>query len=360
MININCYNLLGIGGIYMEISKLTKQDFEWLEGIIQTTSSIESLYKKLYDLEINGQKDTKEYTKLLDYLSIAVSVEDKIYKEANLDYSKCMALSDYIIGDRIPSGFVNDMESIMTQNYNNRVLRRILSILIHRMTSDYSSVREMLPSEVIYFMRQSGVVNPEQHLLQAIRSNIAVQEAFERETIGGFMIFLQEAINKRDYRNLQEYLICSKYNMSFINKNIEMDMRIDRFEITGILYYDSWLVADLNQMDLNLCRLLREYYGVSKSTEQIAEIIGMRDTDYLVPVKNVMSILRQCLMRSAFLLMGDDAISDVNSSFHDLVESREYLERHSEDCISEQAIINCFKGIRRDRNKFKSLSLKYK
>ena len=54
--------------------KLVEQDYEWLDKIIQTTTSIAALYQKLFILEANGGKDTLEYAKLLDYLNIALAV----------------------------------------------------------------------------------------------------------------------------------------------------------------------------------------------------------------------------------------------------------------------------------------------
>ena len=69
----------------MEKYKLVNENYNWLKRIIQITTSIETLYKKLFILEINGQKDTEEYKKTMDYLSIALDVEDNVYEE-NLSY----------------------------------------------------------------------------------------------------------------------------------------------------------------------------------------------------------------------------------------------------------------------------------
>ena len=44
----------------MEKYKLMKQDYELFQRIICTTLSIETLYKKMFDLEINVQKDSDE------------------------------------------------------------------------------------------------------------------------------------------------------------------------------------------------------------------------------------------------------------------------------------------------------------
>lgn len=344
----------------MEKYKLVSEDYKWLERIIQTTTSIETLYKKLFDLEIKGQKDTEEYKQIMDYLSIAIDVEDKVYEEANLNYYKCIALADHIIDDRLPEKFLNDTESIMQQDYNNRVLRRILNVLVHKVLSDYDSIREMLPNELIELMKQLGMPNPDELVSKAIYSSIELQKAFEKDTFNGFLAFLQEFINKKDYNSFKEHLIRSKYNTAFINKNIEIDMRSNKFEIPETFYANARFIADLIQVDLDLFYVLKNSYGVKESTKQISEIIEMSDLDYGDTTKATTSILRQCLMRASFFLMSDEVISDVNYEFHEFVENKKYLERHQNDHISEQLVINCFRGIKKDRNKPSVLSLGYR
>lgn len=343
----------------MKKYKLVNKDFEWLERITQTTISIEALYKKMYDLEINGQKDTEEFSTLMEYLTIAIDVEDKVYNDANLNYSKCVALTEYIINDKLPSEYLNDTESIMLQDYNNRVSRRILNILMHKVISDYNSVKEVLPRELIGVMEQLGMPNPEQLVSQAIYSSVELQKAFEKDILNGFLAFLQEFINKKDYYSFRKYLVRSKYNTAFINKDTEIDMRNNRFEIPETFYTNSSFIADLTQTDLELFELLKNSYGTREANQQISEIIEMNDMDYSDPTKATTSILRQCLMRAAFLLMSDEVISDINYEFHQFIEDKNYLERHHKDRISEQIVVSCFRGIKKDRNKPSVLSSEY-
>lgn len=344
----------------MEKYILKSKDYEFINSLIKTTTSIESLYKKMYDLEVSGKKDTDDFSKILDYLNMAIEVEDKLYQEANLSYLQCIALADYLLEDRLPEGFLNDTESIMGQSYDNRVLRRILSILVHRIISDHQSVREMLPNEVIDLMKQLGMPNPDKLVSQVIYSSIELQKAFERDIFNGYLAILQEFIASNVYKNFRNDLIRSKYNTSFINKQIENDMISSKFDIPDTFYVNSRFVADLTQTDLELYKMLKNLYGVKESTKQISEVIEIGDMDYSDSKKAITSILRQCLMRSAFLLMSDEVISDVNYEFHEFVEDKKYLDRHPHDRISEQLIVNCFKAIKRDRNKPSVLSLGYR
>ena len=344
----------------MEKYILKSKDYEFINNLIKTTNSIDSIYRKMYDLEINGKKDTEDFNQILDYLSMAIEVEEKLYKEANLSYLQCIAIADYILQDKLPDGFLNDTESIMNQCYDNRVLRRILSILVHKIISDHESVRQMLPEEIIELMEQLGMPNPDKLVSQAIYSSIELQKAFERDIFNGYLAILQEFIVSNTYKNFRNDLIRSKYNTSFINKQIENDMISSKFDIPDTFYVNSRFVADLTQTDLELYKMLKNLYGVKESTKQISEVIEIGDMDYSDSKKAITSILRQCLMRSAFLLMSDEVISDVNYEFHEFVEDKKYLDRHPHDRISEQLIVNCFKAIKKDKNKPCVLSFGYR
>ena len=71
-----------------------------LESIKKTTKSIEKLYSILCELDMNGKKNTKEYNEYLDYLQIALEVENSKYAElSNQQLKKIMDEKD--IDERI-------------------------------------------------------------------------------------------------------------------------------------------------------------------------------------------------------------------------------------------------------------------
>lgn len=299
-------------------------DFKQMESLIKTASSIDSLYQKMYELEIHGKKDTEEYKKLFDYLIIALEVENKIYKDSKLDYKKGFAWFDYLIDNKLPFDYVSDLESIMRQDYNHRIIRRILNSLLYQIT---------LESDV--------------------------QKALEKDVINAYLVFLQESIDKQNYHNLKKNLIKSKYNTAFIKKEIETEMILSNFTISNTLYISSRFIADLMNMDLEFYNMSKNLYGGKISMFQISELMEMQDESYNDPVKSTTSTLRQCLMRAAFLLMSDEIISEVNDEFHEIIESNEYLCRNPHDKISEQLVINCFKSIKKDQKKPKVLAIEY-
>lgn len=344
----------------MENYTLNTNDFELINKLIKLTSSIDTLYKKMYELEINDKKQTEEYQKTLDSLSGYLDLEKRLYDNSNLDFSKCIAIVKFIINKKMPDEILNDVESIMQQDYNNRILRRMLNIFSNKILENYETIKEMLPKEIINFMEQIEIPDSDKVLSQTIYSSIELEKAFEKDMLNGFLVFLQEFIEGNDYKNYKNDLICAKYNTAFITKSIENDLINNNFDISKNFYINSRLVADLTKMDLELYNMLKNSYGLKESNKQISEILKIGDMDYSELKKVITSIFRQCLLRVNLLLMNDEFIENVNNDFYEYIKDGKYLDRHSDDRISKQLIINCFNSVETDKNKPFILSLGYR
>ena len=107
--------------------KLSQRDYKIITEIIKITSSIDTIYRKLYNLEINNKKDSNEYKELLGYLDISLEVEKKYYNKIN--FNKCKLIINYLLEERMPCDPNSDLETIILQGNFNRVIRRIISIL---------------------------------------------------------------------------------------------------------------------------------------------------------------------------------------------------------------------------------------
>ena len=331
--------------------KLVEQDYEWLDKIIQTTTSIAALYQKLFILEVNGGKDTLEYTKLLDYLNVALEVEEQAYRNANLDNDKSNTLMQYILDNKVPDGFINDFESIIEADYSNMVFKRILNNLAYNVAFDYERIKKSLPKHLIASMKRLGIPNPQQYVFQAVYSGTELKRAFEKDILNGFLVFLQECTHKSVYQSFRKDLIYVKYNMSFVYKFLENDLVNSKFVIPEVFTASSILVRDITQTDDDFYISLKDDYGTKAAINQISALIQVSDVDYDDVNDVFTSILRECMLRSSFLFMSDEALLSINEKFHDFIESSEYLQRYPDNQISEDKIILCFRGIKRDRNK---------
>ncbi len=313
----------------MKIYIPNRQDYDLIHKLLIITKSIESLYKKMCELELNGKKNTKEYNGLITLLKETVEEENKIYSDANINEERGVGLTFYIMEQNLPENTENDVESTINQNYNVRTYRRIINNLFNIGVSDYKSAK--------------------------------LRNAFEKDIINGYLSFMQDFANSKSYEEKKDQFIINKYNTAFINKSIESDMLSSSFDIPKTFYVSSRLIADVYNVNLTFYKSISNDFYAKEAAKQISRLIDIFDEEYKYDDDNKLSsILRQCYLRSAFLFLDDELLTDMNDSFHEFVESDEYLDKHSNDTIGTQLVINCFKSIKKDRNKPAILSLGFR
>lgn len=334
----------------------TNGDFIQIENLIKVTSSIDSIYRKLYDLEINGRKYTEEYNKLIEELKISIEIEKKQYKDCNLNYWKCVAWNYYFLNKKVPIDFTNNIENVMEQDYNYRIIRRILNTLENIMNLDFKSIKRALPLDIEKKLKQLGIYNNDKFLSKLVDSSSEVIYSLELDILNAYLNFLEEFKTKNEYEYLKKELINSKYNLSFIKKKIESDMISNNFEVSDTIYINSKFYADLVYLDFKSYNDLRNSYGEEKVINQIIKLLEIGDMDYSDSNKICTSVLRQCLIRAILLTMENDMISKINSKYCKYIQDNKYMQKHSDDRISRQLIDNCFNNIEKDREKVNIIS----
>lgn len=340
---------------------LGTKDFEEIEALIKVTTAISNYYQILYNLEINGKKDEEEYLKILENFRMELEFENQLYnKYFHLNSDKCNAWIEFLFETKMPKKIEKDIESMMKQDYDNRIIMRILNVLIKKSVENYQNVKSMVPETIIELLNQTGIPNADDCLVQSAYKHIKINEALEIDTINAYLTILQECITQKEYKSFKKELINSKYNIIFINKDIEKNILSNNFNIPDTLYVNSKMIADFYDIDEFIYESLKDYYNTQISGQQLSQIIEIGDMDYSIPKTAVTSILRQCLMRATFMLMSDECLSDINYTFNETIEDKQYLLRHPNDKISIQLITNCFKTIKKDKTKPHVLSLTYK
>lgn len=329
--------------------KLTQSDYEQINKIIKITSSIDTLYKKLYDLETNNQKDCNEYQTILGYLDISLEVEKNYYDHIN--YNKFKSIINYLLEERMPCDPKSDMEAIILQDDFNRVIRRIISILNSKILNNNNELQKIVPNELLEMFQFLGFPITEELILKSIKNSVIMRQALKKETLNKFLVFLKDASEDMKYVTFRNELLKAKYDIVFVNKEIETEMLISNFNVMNFIF-DSEITADRLKIDDDLYNILKSEYGVEVSTHQLLQLLELSDIDYNNEKNMIVSILRQAYMRSGFLLLEDNELSDINYVFHELIEESEYLKEHKEDKISTSLIIQSFKNIEEDRKKY--------
>lgn len=157
-----------------------------LNKLYNITNSIKDLYFKLITLELNGKKNSEDYRKILDYLSMTRELEKKYMYEID-DCNKYLSYFEKNMYG------VNEMNAITEGNYLYlKEFRIIGNLLIYR---DENNKNETI-----------------------------LNEAILKDIMLMFIKNLDMCIKKTTNKFLKEKLIYTIYSLIYSNKNIETDL----------------------------------------------------------------------------------------------------------------------------------------
>lgn len=344
----------------MRNNQFTKSESELLNSIIQTTNLIDSLYEKLYRLEVLGKQDDDEYKKTLDYLEVVLDSENYQYNNENLTVALANSFCDYLLLKMFPD-FLDVIdkgnESVVLQDYGNKVNKRIFGVLCRKVLSDSDYIESEILTKQSNFMGKFGIQDANKAALNSLWRIQQIDNAFDLDLKSAFVFFLQEYIDSEQHSAYKDKLIKAKYNMAFIDKRIGDDQIKTSFVVPNQLYLSSKSIADSLGMNVESYKALSDWYGMHAVESHIDELIEISDIDYRDPTNAVTSILRQCFIRSSFLLVRDFLINERWSAFRQNIGTSNYAQKHPANKISEGVIAEAFRKTPDDRKKVSVVSL---
>ena len=312
-------------------------DLHKIESLLKNNTNIDKLYTKLYTIELDGKKNSDEYIKHLEYLLIFLEFEEKIYKDANLSIEKALS---WII-------FLN-------KKSDNKIVSRIIYNLFSIITTKYSELM-VLSYEGLQHIAKTLSITASGTNKETISSCIVLKDNIEKNMYYTFLNFLEAYIESTANGELKNNLIAGKYNTLFTNPKIEKIVLANKFDVSPIPHVIEDSHKILPSLNSNLYKCVKDLISSTIANGEIKELLQINDIDYNDIQKTTTAIYRQCMLRSAFQIMSDEKISDLNIDFHEYVESEEYLNNHQNNCISYNLIIYDFREINNDKKKRKIL-----
>lgn len=323
---------------------IDKSDLEQIEALLRNNTNIERLYKKLCNLELEDKKDTEEYTKLLNYLSIVIEAEDKIYKESNLTIERILSWLKFLK---------------QTKDQSNPIIIRINSYLFESIVKKYNQLINLPERELLNILTMSGIkLTTKNASKEQICKCIMIKETIQKDISHTFISFLQESINNPTQKIFKEQLTVSKYEAIFLNKDIESFALKHNLNLPNNPYIISNFMKDLLELESNIYNNIKYLLCSKIVLNEIYNLLETSDSDYTDIQQAGTSVIRQCMIKSCLSLMSDKGVTDVNYSFQEFIEDKEYETVYPNSNVSEKIITNCFKNIKTDKAKIRTLSLK--
>lgn len=314
----------------------TVDDFNLIDELLVISRSISNLFNILCDLEINEREDSPEYKRNLDYLQIALSVEEDIYQNSSLDVEKCHEIIDFIM-PMLPMNEKGNLDCLPFLENDNRAVRRIINALKKKIMVDYDI-------DIAHGENNFEGMSDE-YLKDIVQvSNIMYAYIFE-DLINAIIIYNEEEIEKKENSDYRECLIKQKYFLSYIykdcnEKSVDSSFAFDK-RTPNIT---KFMAFAFNLSDDSLANIKKDNLSLLAGI-QICEILNTKE--------NAELLIRKSILRALFLLMDDDALCDIDDLFVQAIKDSGNVFNKENIKLIE----NCFINTHSDKDKQLTLKI---
>lgn len=211
--------------------ELTKEDYSNLGLLVLITESLEEHYHMLMQLEINEQKDTEEYQRVIEEIKSSRQVEEKIYKQIGTKKEKLKNFIEYLQAVK-DNNLSKDRMEVAIGKQDDIVTERILRTFDYMISLDYDFKTQLIERE--YFI----------HVVA-----LDMLETILNDEYTCFLSLLEQYIHSTNYKDVKKQFIMTKYRLIFICHEIEKEMLKNKFELPLQVYLQTTCMAQIKKHD---------------------------------------------------------------------------------------------------------------
>lgn len=334
---------------------LTKHDYEDIRILTAITESIWESYQALASLEIAGKKETAEYQRTMESLKSTMGMEPTLYSRFGNDFSKLYSIVSYFqsIGTGELGG--NRLETIIDGKSNDMIIER----MIRKMENSLSIKREM--NRDMKSLIEELELDEDDEMTRQISKSfrtganfmegyMAVTESMEVDKYACFLSVLKKMIESPFYRDIRPQLIMMKYRMAFVCGKIEEMMLRQNFEVSPQVYLQTSCIGQMEKQDEFITTAVLVKSSVHTIRKQTELLLSNYDNKTLSNKdKKAEAFTRLCMLRAGLLFLPPECVSTENEIFHDMIDSSEYMQSHSQNSEIEEMIMGAYRHYKSDK-----------
>lgn len=315
---------------------LSEDEKDFVSSLQRITASIDEIYTKLYNLELEGMRNSDAYRSTLAKLNGFLILEKEIYASKKITVDFAYKIITSLNNPDLPFNLSTHLKDLPNTKYNfERICSRIEKHLSPAFFNDQETAENTCPKFIVDIYKKTDKNNYKELLAKTVKVGYDLKMSLETDIIGLFLILLERYINDPSYRMYKKELLSTKYNLIFMYTSVEEDYFNRKFNTPKELYTRSKLTADLGRIES------QDYYNLRNSichAYAISETINLLQIDnlsYGVNSKAVEAILYKCLLDTVVALDSNNCYIEKNIK---AFTTRANEEESISVCLVEEAI----------------------
>lgn len=329
--------------------ELAKEDYLWLEKMTHLTELIDEVYKNLYECEFCD--DSINFQKNLQHLQILIEEERKRYFQLWSNFQKIPLMIESIVNSGKIAYQYADIEAIVVQKMNDRVYRRIVAQLEYAFNFQFASCEDKSHLQFLLVLSDPPQVGIS--LSHELSYHVDMERAYQSDYYSIFLSLLNDYLKKKKDSTLMK----TKYDVSFLNRDIETDMLESHFQINSSYFSRIDWNALLYRLHPNFYAEIVSGDSAEKLQHHIRVLLQLDNRAYEDENMALEVLLRSCFIRAALTMIDDTTFQQIKEIFEDYIQTPQYLFSHRGDDMTSNLVHKCFEKRKADRMR-KSLVIK--
>jgi hypothetical protein len=289
---------------------IKKEIDDCLKDAIRLSKLIFSLYKRLINLEINGESDTKEYNHELFYLATTIKAEkvfyDSLIKKINIAYAAAGKMN-CILNKKENNDLLN-FESSLEEDDKDIIIDRAISLL------DMVIMQYEISRNKKFRIPNSNDLDTE-----------VIESYVDDEVFKKYILILQDNINNKLWHTKKiintyrqgdyfEQIIKAKYKVSFNSPELETYLLKSKFKATSSIFNEYKDNPNMNKLDEEKFNSIKENYIIPLAEERAIALLDITDEELNSDKQIVDFILEQYSLRGLLLMLNEDEVKNLKDN----------------------------------------------
>lgn len=334
--------------------QLTSVDLDMIKQSLMDASLSRQLYDRLYKLETQGQKDSMEFNKTTDYLNLVSDLELNSYKNEKKSSNRCAAVINYLNNENLFNSPDSSIDMLLSQwkSKFDKTKIRVLNCFTKRYLNTIDGIRNQIPSSFIEVLDYHGISNAEEVIINSYRQGEIIRHFLKLDLLHIFNIFLEDAIYNDDFVSFKNDLIKVKYDLAYLDSDIEREMIDNKFNVLRVMIPHSSIPEDLLNIDDETYQYVRNINLYNEAVLQLIELLSIKNKKHANKEVAIICILRRTYLRALLSLLDDKYLGYIKKSYYTQMRDSEYMKDNEQYKISESMINEIFDTLDKNKKKY--------
>lgn len=258
-----------MGAIVMDNIDKTLQ--KKIDGLIKIGLSIENIYTNFCNLEKEGKRNSDEYKKYIDYLEMTLEIENKKLEYFAFDEERLLLTIDYLEQKYNLYG-IDANYDYMYLNKESKAATRIITTFDSYLDDIYYNNNFNIADKIDF---------------QQVVLLLKEKQTYDNLKTMGFQMQHLEKRNNLNKTNkgttqLRDPFLDYKYNLAFVNKNLETDFLLNDFNVCKFLSFKNKEHAKFLGLSLKKYENLNVYVTSSEIINKVIEYCKFTEIELLL------------------------------------------------------------------------------